>query len=267
MTACTNFMVECPLFPLFLLAAILFGLAVGSFSGCMSYRIAHEWSLFKPTGSHCPSCKKALRWYENIPLVSFMLQRGKCRGCDAKLSIIYPIAELSYALWSGLLFWQYGLSVEYGAFMAIGLVLLLIALVDLEALFIPDLFVTVGVIITAIASVMGIGVPIKDAALGALVGAAIMQALRLAYMRVRQEEGMGYGDVKLLFFLGLCVGLLGLAYVLLMASVLAIVCTLIAQWGAVNRSTRLPFGPYLCAGCALYMLFHDFILQIFGFTN
>lgn len=260
-------MVECPLFPLFLVAAILFGLAVGSFSGCMSYRIAHEWQLFKPSGSHCPSCKKALRWYENIPLLSFILQRGTCRGCAAKLSIIYPIAELSYALWSAFLFWRYGLTVEYGVFMAIGLVLLLISMVDLEAYFIPDLFVTVGCVLAAGASIMGIGVGIKDAALGAAVGAGIMQALRLIYMRMRQEEGMGYGDVKLLLFLGLCVGLLGLAYVLLMASVLAIVCTLIAKWGSVDRSTRLPFGPYLCAGCALYMLFHSAILQFFGFTS
>lgn len=264
MTACTSIITECHAF---LFVAILFGLAVGSFSGCMSYRIAHEWSLFKPSGSHCPSCKKALRWYENIPLLSYILQRGTCRGCDAKLSIIYPIAELSYALWSGFLFWKYGLTVEYGVFMVIGLILLLISLVDLEAYFIPDLFVTVGCIIAIGASVMGIGVPIKDAAMGAIVGAGIMQGLRLAYMRVRKEEGMGYGDVKLLLLLGLCVGLLGLAYVLLIASVLAIVCTVIAQFGSLNRSTRLPFGPYLCAGCALYMLFHDFILQIFSYTS
>lgn len=250
-----------------LIVAVLFGLALGSFFGCTSYRIAHEWSLFKPSGSHCPSCGKKLGFKENIPVLSYFIQKGKCRGCDAKLSLLYPLAELSYGLWSGLVFWQYGLSVEYGVFMVIGALLLLIALVDLEAYFIPDLFITIGVLVTAGASLFGIGVPMPDAAYGALLGAAIMQALRLAYMRVRKEEGMGYGDVKLLFFLGLCSGLLGLAYVLLMAAVLAIICTIIGQWGAVKSTTRTPFGPYLCAACAIYMFCGDAILRLFGYTQ
>ncbi len=258
MTECTS------ICPTFFALSILFGLIVGSFCGSTSYRVAHEWSLFKPAGSQCPSCGKRLVWWENIPLLSFILQSGKCRKCKAKLSVVYPLAESLLAAWSGYMFWQYGVSVEYGVFMAIGIMMLLIALVDLESFFIPDLFVTIGVVLAAGASFAGIGVPFKDALIGGAVGALAFQGLRLAYLKVRGEEGMGYGDVKLMLFLGLCCGGTGLAYVVLMAALLAMFFTLLAHWGAIHKGTRLPFGPYLCAGCALYMVFSGHILRFFS---
>ncbi len=253
-----------------LIFAGIFGLVLGSFCGSAGYRIAHEWSLFTPSGSHCPRCKRRLGWKENIPLVSFTIQRGRCRGCAAKLSMLYPIAETAFALWSVLLFWEYGLSgqyIEYVVFMAIGMILLLISLVDLEEYFIPDLLVLVGVVLAGGASIMGIGVPMPDALIAACVGTAIMQALRLTYQKLRKQEGMGFGDVKLMFFLGLCCGVMGLAYVFVLSAILALVCTLIANWRDVHKETRLPFGPYLCAGCAVYMLFEEQILHIFSFVR
>jgi len=114
-----------------LAAAIALGLALGSFCGSAGYRIAHEWSLFSPPGSHCPGCGRKLAWHENIPLVSFLLQRGWCRGCRARLSLLYPLAEASCACWSALLFLRHGLSPEYGVYMGVGVTLLLISLVDL----------------------------------------------------------------------------------------------------------------------------------------
>ncbi len=252
---------------IFFLIAILLGLALGSFCGSASYRIAHEWSLFKPSGSHCPNCKKRLSWKENIPLLSFILQRGRCRNCSAKLSLLYPIAELTFACWSILIFLQYGMSAEYFVFMGIGLILLLISLVDLEAYFIPDLLVLIGVLIALGASLMGIGMPILDALLGAIVGASLLQALRLGYQFLRKQEGMGFGDVKLMFLLGLCCGIIGLPYVLLFAALLALVFTMAVHRRNTHSQTRLPFGPYLCAGCAIYMLFGHNILNFFTFTG
>ncbi len=249
-------------FTLYCTLALFLGLALGSFCGSASYRIAHEWSLFTPSGSHCPGCGKSLGWKENIPLFSFMLQRGRCTGCDAKLSLLYPIAELSFACWSVLLFLRYGISAEYGVFMGIGLILLLIALVDLEAFFIPDLLVVVGALLAGIASFFGIGVPFWDALMAAVIGTAIMQGIRLSYQYIRKQEGMGFGDVKLMFLLGLCSGLLGLPYVFLLSSVLALLCTVVAHWKNVHKETKLPFGPYLCAGCALYMLFGEFFFHM-----
>ncbi len=249
---------------LFFIFAIFFGLAVGSFCGSASYRIAHEWSLFTPSGSHCPGCKRRLGWKENIPLLSFILQGGRCRGCDAKLSWLYPIAESTFAAWSVLIFLQYGMSVEYWVFMGIGLIFLLISLVDLEAFFIPDVLIVIGVVIAGIASFMGIGVPMPDAIIAAFVGMLFMQGIRLGYQYFRKQEGMGYGDVKLMFLLGLCCGLMGLSYVLLLAALLALVCTFLAHRKDTHGQTKLPFGPYLCAGCAVYMLFAENIHAIFA---
>ncbi len=141
--------------------------------------------------------------------------------------------------------------------MGIGLILLLIALVDLEAFFIPDLLVTVGSLLAGIASFLGIGVPLGQSLMAAVIGFVIMQGIRLGYQFVRKQEGMGFGDVKLMFLLGLCSGIQGLPYVFLLSSVLALLCTLLAHRKNIHKETKLPFGPYLCAGCALYMLFGE----------
>ncbi len=252
-------------FSLYFTVALFLGLAVGSFCGSASYRIAHEWSLFTPSGSQCPGCGKRLGWKENIPLLSFFLQKGQCRGCKAKLSLLYPIAESAFACWSVLLFLEYGMSVEYGVFMGIGMILLLISLVDLEAYFIPDLLVLVGSVLAGLASFAGIGVPMPEALIAAVVGTLFMQALRWGYYMLRKQEGMGFGDVKLMFLLGLCSGIAGLPYALLLASLLALVCTLATHWRQAHGQTRLPFGPYLCSGCALYMLFSQNILTFFAY--
>jgi len=248
-------------FIIFLTASLAFGLAVGSFCGSTAYRIAHEWSLFKPVGSHCPGCGKRLKWYENIPLASYLLQRGRCRGCAAELSILYPLAEASAGLWSVTLFLRYGLSGEYWIFMGIGMILLLISLVDLEAYFIPDELVLLGSVLAGGASLAGIGIKPVDAFAAALLGAFLLQVVRLGYQALRSREGMGFGDVKLMFLLGLCTGLTGLPYVLLLSALLAFGFTALANWRSVSSETKLPFGPYLCAGCALFMLFGETLQQ------
>ncbi len=252
-------------YSIFFFVALVLGLALGSFCGSASYRIAHDWSLFTPSGSHCPGCGKGLSWKENIPLLSFIIQRGRCQGCKAKLSWLYPIAESSFACWSVMLFVQYGMSVEYAVFMCIGMILLLISLVDLEAYFIPDLLVTVGALLAGSASFMGIGIDIVDALLAAILGTAVLQCLRLGYQWLRKKEGMGFGDVKLMFLLGLCCGVMGLPYVLLLSALLALIITLVLHSRDAHSQTRLPFGPYLCTACALYMLFQDSIIKFFTF--
>ena len=244
-------------FGILFFAAIVFGLALGSFCGSAAYRMAHGWSLFTPSGSHCPGCGKRLGVGENIPLVSFFLQRGKCRSCDSNLSILYPIAESAAGCWSGLMFLQFGMTVPYWVFMGIGVILLLISLVDLEAYFIPDVLVVVGAVLAGGASFMGIGAPPTEAFLAAAFGALLLQGVRLGYQALRGREGMGFGDVKLMFLLGLCTGLAGLPFVLMLSALFAFVCTALARRRAVDGSTQLPFGPYLCAGCAAYMLFGD----------
>ena len=244
-------------FGILFIAAIVFGLALGSFCGSAAYRMAHGWSLFTPSGSHCPGCGKRLGLSENIPLVSFFLQRGRCRGCGSELSMLYPIAESAAGCWSGMMFLQFGMAAPYWVFMGIGVILLLIALVDLEAYFIPDTLIIGGILLAGGASLMGIGASPMEAFLAALFGALLLQGVRLGYQALRGREGMGFGDVKLMFLLGLCTGLAGLPFVLMLSALLAFVCTTLARWREVDGSTQLPFGPYLCAGCAAYMLFGD----------
>jgi leader peptidase (prepilin peptidase)/N-methyltransferase len=238
-----------------LAAAALFGLALGSFCGSAGYRIAHGWSLVRPAGSQCPGCGHGLGWRENIPLLSFALQRGRCRWCRAALSPLYPLAEASCACWSVLLFLRHGPSVEYAVLLAVGVILLLVSLVDMEARFIPDVLLLAGGLAAGGASWLGAGPPPGEALLAGAAGALLFQGVRLGYRFLRGGEGLGFGDVKLMALLGMCAGLAGLPFVLTFSALLACACTLAGRGRKVGWVARLPFGPYLCAGCAVYMQF------------
>lgn len=242
---------------LLLVLAVPLGLALGSFCGCVGFRIANGWSLFSPSFSHCPRCKKRLAWFENIPLLSFLLQRGRCRACGNKLSVLYPVAEASAMCWSVFLIFKFGLSPLYGAYLLIGMILLLISLVDLQAYFIPDELVLLGAVLAGGAAFLRIGVPVADAFVAGIAGALLMQAIRLGYRWLRRAEGMGLGDVKLMFLLGLGTGTAGLSTILIVSAVLAAIFTIARDGASVSAAAKLPFGPFLCLGAAIHILAQD----------
>ena len=242
------------------LAAVAFApaLAVGSFLNVVVARLPEKRSLVRPR-SACPSCERELGWWENVPLVSYALLRGRCRGCSAPISLRYPIVELTTALLVAACFWRFGLSGD--AFVAAFFCAVLVALsaIDVERRILPDRIVlpsTVVVLVAQVALHPDRTVEWSAAGLGA--------SLFLFAALVAYPKGMGMGDVKLALLLGVMLGwevAVGLMVGMLAALVLGVV--LIARNGMGARKTAIPFGPFLAFGSIVALFAGEQILSAY----
>jgi leader peptidase (prepilin peptidase) / N-methyltransferase len=236
------------------LAAVL-GLIFGSFATVVAYRIPKNESVASGR-SKCPNCGRTIPAAENIPVLSYLALRGRCRGCGNPISIRYPLIEVATGLLFGLAVWKFGLSAEAVVFAAFFLVLVVLSAIDLEYRLLPNrivypAFVGGWVALAAIALVDGMPERLVDAAVGALVFGGFFVVVAFLF-----PAGMGGGDVKLGFVVGTFLGYLdGLGIVLagmflafLTGSVIGIGLILFAGRG---RKSMLPFGPFLALGTVL----------------
>ncbi len=237
---------------------MLFGLAFGSFLNVCISRLPRHESIVTPR-SRCPVCGAAIGAQDNIPLLSFVLLRGRCRSCGAKISWRYPLVELATATLFLLCFLQFGMTIT-GAGMAVLCFLLLgLAAMDAEILLLPDAFTLPGIVLGVLYS----GWICEGAAeqklrcaavsLGwALAGAGVMLAIRGLYWLVRRREGMGLGDAKLLAMVAAWLG----AENSLLALFLAVVTGALYGVGMMRaqKEARVPLGYFLCAA-AIFTVF------------
>lgn len=249
---------------------VILGLVIGSFLNVVIHRLPqqmeYDWAeqchqpmtgnrpgLSRP-GSHCPQCGHALAWFENIPLLSFVLQRARCRSCAARIPWHYPMVELAAAVLALAAVKAFAVTPE--AILAMGFLwtLLVLAVIDVRTLLLPDRL-TLGLLwVGLLANAMGYWglVSLPDAVLGAVAGYASLAAVAWGYARLAGREGMGMGDAKLLAALGAWLGWMLLPLMVLLASVLALLVGGLALLrGRVDRYTSIPFGPFLAvAGAA-----------------
>jgi leader peptidase (prepilin peptidase)/N-methyltransferase len=240
--------------PLFVM---LFGLLFGSFANVVIWRLPRGESLSTP-GSHCPVCDTPIAWYDNIPVVSWVVLRARCRACGTHISARYPGVELlSGGLW--LLAWLlYGSSVRLPFAIVFFYLLMILAFIDFDTMRLPNVLVATmaaaGVAGVVWASVAGVAaVPLVDsggatpalfAAAGVLLGAGVPLAISWAYRALRGRPGMGMGDVKLLAAIGVFLG----PYVLLALFFGSVLGALVAVIQRSDRDQKIPFGPFLVAG-------------------
>lgn len=214
-------------------------------------------SLIHP-GSRCPSCHASIHWYDNIPVVSFLFLRGRCRDCKAGISGRYPLVELLTAVASGVVAWQLGFN-PYGI-AAIGLTWALIALsaIDFDHQLLPDNITLPALWAGLLLSVAGGPVPPADAIIGAAAGYLSLWLVFHGFRLVTGKEGMGYGDFKLLAVFGAWLGWSALPLTILLSSVVGALVggTLIAT-GLLRRDQPMPFGPYIAAAGWVAMLWGD----------
>ena len=264
-------------------AAAGLGLMVGSFLNVVILRLPPrmEWQwrrdareileepdLYDPPppgivveGSHCPKCKKPLSWYENIPVLSWVLQGGKCRGCKAPISAQYPLVELM----TGLLFLACALRFGFGwqAFGAMLLTSYLIALsgIDLRTRLLPDQLTLPLLWLGMTAAVENLYVGQKAAILGAMAGYLSLWSVYWVFKQLTGKEGMGHGDFKLLAALGAWMGLAGILPTILLSSLVgAIVGSIWLAAKGRDKATPIPFGPYLAiAGWISFMWGQDLV--------
>jgi leader peptidase (prepilin peptidase)/N-methyltransferase len=262
---------EWPVFAL----ALLVGLAIGSFLNVCIHRIPAGRSVVWP-GSRCPSCSTPIAWYDNLPLLSWLWLRGRCRACRARIGTRYPLVELAGGGLAVLSVARFGLTPWTAVAFAFACALLVVSVIDLDEGIIPDVISLPGILIglAASAAVPG-GVGLWDAFAGACLGGGLLWVVAAAYQRAAGIEGLGLGDVKLLAMIGAFLGWQSIPAVLLVASItgsLGGVALIGSRRGRARarrvlrmlgpgalarhlRRTPLPFGPFLALGAlaALYV--------------
>ena len=196
--------------------------------------------------SHCPHCKHRLSWYENIPVFSWLVLRGKCRHCHAPISAQYPLVELLTGLLALVSVWHFGFG--WQGFGAILLSCFLVALsgIDLRTQLLPDQLTLPLMWLGLVASLDSLYMPAKPALLGAIIGYASLWSVWWLFKQLTGKEGMGHGDFKLLAALGTWVGLQGVLPIILLSSLVgAIIGSIWLATQGRDRATPIPFGPYL----------------------
>ena len=229
-------------------AAGLFGLIVGSFLNVVIYRVPRNESIAFP-GSRCPDCNHTLSAAENLPLISWLVQGGKCRHCRAPISMRYPLVEAMTAALFALSVLVYGVTIAALAAALLAATLVAVVFIDLDHLLILDVVIAPAALIGVVDAIAG--GRILDAALGGLVGGAIFGILYLA----TRGAGMGLGDAKLALVIGLFLGLhltvASIAFSFIFGSLLMLP---VLAAGSRGRRDAVPFGPFLVLGAlvALY---------------
>lgn len=241
----------------------LAGAAVGSFLNVCICRIPEGLSIVFPP-SRCPHCGHPIRFYDNIPLISYFLLGGKCRDCREKISPRYPLVELITAVFASLLFWKYGLTPAYPAMFLFICTLIVITFIDLDHQIIPHVLTLSGIPIFAFFAVLFMGLTVVDAFLGIMIGAGTLYFVAVYYEALTGREGMGGGDVNLLAMLGAFLGWKSLLFILFASSLLGAVVGVALVVGK-GRDMRyaVPFGPFLCAAAVLHLFFGEMLSRLF----
>jgi leader peptidase (prepilin peptidase)/N-methyltransferase len=227
-------------------AAFLLGICMGSFFNVLIHRLPREESIVRP-GSRCPSCGRPIPPWENIPLLSFLLLGGRCRGCGGKISLRYPGVELLTGTGYLLLAWADGPGYTLLRDVVFFSLLVPITFIDIDHRIIPDELSLGGLAAGLLLSLLP-GGDWKGSVLGGVLGGGILYGTAAAYEKITGVEGMGGGDVKLIAMIGAFLGWKGGLFTIFFGSILGVAGGLIAmRKGEEGLKTAIPFGPFLCA--------------------
>ncbi|GMQ45411.1 prepilin peptidase [Vibrio sp. 10N] len=273
---------------LFVVFAAILGLIVGSFLNVVIHRLPimmerswreecaeafPEYKITPPEGrfdlsmpsSRCPSCHTPIRIIDNIPLLSWLILRGRCRQCDSKVSIRYPLVELLTALLSATVAWQLGFSFYSVAVIALTFALIAATFIDLDTMLLPDQ-ITLPLLWAGIAlALVGISpITLQESVIGAMVGYLCLWSVYWLFKLLTGKEGMGYGDFKLLAALGAWLGWTQLPLIVLLSSVVGVVFGLIQlRMQKKGLDVAFPFGPYLAIAGWVSVLWGDKITHLY----
>lgn len=250
----------------YILAGLL-GLCVGSFLNVVIYRVPNNMNLAKPA-SHCPKCGYVLRWYDNIPILSYLMLGGKCRSCKEHISIRYTLVEiLNMLLWllSVYLFWEESIVYSVIAMLASTL-LVCVFFIDLEHMLIFNRFSISIAVLGIVAMFFDDYTEIIDHILGGVIGGGIFVLLYYGAIWVLKKEGFGWGDVKLVAAAGLLLGWQKLLFAMLVASITgSIVLLAIRAIKKDEEGKEYPFAPFIVAGIMISMFVGAEVIQ--WYTN
>ncbi len=244
--------------PLILFYIFFVGAAVGSFLNVVILRLPTEDISIVFPASHCPECKEKIAWYDNIPIISFLLLGRRCRHCRSPISWQYPLIEAATGLFALALYHRFQLTPALAIYFPFISALLVIIAIDIRHMIIPDLISLPGIVLGFAASFFNPLVTWQESGLGILLGGGVLYAVAAGYFLITRRDGMGGGDIKLLAMIGAFLGWQSLFFVIFGSSIIGAV----AGIGAMIKEkkggqTMIPFGPFLAVAALVYLFFSE----------
>ncbi len=245
-----------PAFPFLLISlfAFIFGAIIGSFLNVCIHRLPLGLSISHPR-SRCPQCETPIAFYDNLPILSWLILKGRCRRCGLKIPGRYPLVELYTALLAVCVYFKYGLTPTALIYFIFIAVLLVVTFIDIDHRIIPNRITLPGIPLAFLGSFLLPQVSWIDSLLGILAGGGVLLLVATLYKAITRKEGMGGGDIKLLAMMGALMGWQGTLFTIFVAS-LAGSITGLAIMLRHGRSMKMavPFGPFLALGGIAYVL-------------
>ena len=252
-----------PPLPIYIIAA-LFGATIGSFLNVVILRLPDEDKSISFPASHCPKCLTPLRWYHNIPILSYLALQGRCGYCREKISLQYPLVEILTASLGLACVYSFGISVAAAAYFLFSAALLVIIFIDIHHQIIPDSISLSGIVLGFLFSLLDDTITWQNSLIGILAGGGVLYAVAWFYYLLRKVDGMGGGDIKLLAMIGAWLGWQSLPFVILFSSATGSIFgifTMIFQ--KKGRTYRIAFGPFLSVAALLYTFYSTKILHFY----
>ena len=223
-----------------------------------------KFNLVTPR-SQCPSCKHIISSLENIPLISYLIQKGKCRHCGISISTQYPLVEIFTALLTGFIAFEFGFSWQALLAMVLAWSLIALAMIDFKTMLLPDNITLPVLWLGIIANYFDLFCSLEDSVLGAIFGYLSLWLVFQTFKLITGKEGMGYGDFKLLALLGAWLGWQYLIAIILISSVVgSIIGITLIVTKVLGRDVPTPFGPYLALGGIICLLWGPEVKSILG---
>ena len=240
-----------------------FGAIIGSFLNVCIARLPDGRSIVRPP-SHCPRCQARIAWYDNVPILSYLVLAGRCRTCRVRISAMYPAVEVLTGALALALFLRLGPTLAFAGYFAFAAALVTITFIDLDHQIIPDVISLPGIVVGLAFSLVSPLVTPRDAALGVLAGGGTLLAVAWLYKTFRGQEGMGGGDVKLLAMIGAFLGWQSIFVTLFVGSVIgSIIGVALMLYRRADTKLAIPFGPFLAGGALVYLFWGARILAFY----
>lgn len=249
-----------------ILFVILLGGIFGSFANVCIYRLPIEKNVVFGR-SFCPECKKKIAWFDNIPIISFIILKAKCRNCEFKISLNYFIVESLSILFFCVIFILFGISLTTLLLWLLYLSFVIIFFIDLKHFIIPNEItfplMALGFVKSFDPNINSIFPNYLNSLIGGLIGYLIIYLIIFFYKYVRKKEGMGLGDAKLFAVIGFWFGWISIPFVIFLSSIIALISispNLINK--SKNISSEIPFGPYIIIATLVFVIFKNDLLNI-----
>ncbi len=234
-----------------MILVFILGLVLGSFANVCIYRMPRDLSVVKPN-SHCTNCNKFIKWYDNIPVISYIILRGKCRNCGSKISLIYPAVELICGLLFLSMYFLFGFTYILAPFCLFVFSLLVITVIDFDFQIIPDeisfFLIILGLLISFLNPVLGdtVSQRILNSFLGFLTGGGSLLIVAVIGKWIFGKDAMGGGDIKIMAGVGAFIGWDKVLFAIFIACFLgSIVGIFMMLSKKIGKRQEIPFGPYL----------------------